>query len=179
MPTTGRRACPKLDQIDFQIGQEPTVALLRLQRGEVDILGDGIPPARFLEAKNDPANKGLIVEGGQLHTGYVTMNVKTAALRQCEGPPGRQHGDQQGPHRQDHQQPRGAGEPAAAALDARLRQGLQGLRLRSGRGQEAAGRGRASRTASRPSSTPTTPTPIRASPRRSSRTWRRSASRRT
>jgi ABC-type transport system substrate-binding protein len=44
----------------------------------VDILGDGIPPARFLEVKNDPANKGLIVEGGQLHTGYVTMNVKTA-----------------------------------------------------------------------------------------------------
>jgi len=30
----------------------------------------------FLEVKNDPANKDLIVEGGQLQTGYVTMNVK-------------------------------------------------------------------------------------------------------
>src|SRR6185437_1376833 len=37
---------------------------------------DGIPPARFLEVKNDPANKGLIVQGSQLETGYVTMNVK-------------------------------------------------------------------------------------------------------
>jgi ABC-type transport system substrate-binding protein len=66
---------PYLDEITFEIGQEPTVALLRLQRGEVDILGDGIPPAQFPEMRADPANEGLIVEGGQLHTGYVTMNL--------------------------------------------------------------------------------------------------------
>jgi ABC-type transport system substrate-binding protein len=66
---------PYLDEITFEIGQEPTVALLRLQRGEVDILGDGIPPAQFPEVRADPANEGLIVEGGQLHTGYVTMNL--------------------------------------------------------------------------------------------------------
>ena len=40
---------PKMDEIVFEIGQEPTVALLRLQNGEVDVLGDGIPPAQFLE----------------------------------------------------------------------------------------------------------------------------------
>ena len=67
---------PYLDKIVFEIGQEPTVALMRLQRGEVDILGDGIPPARFVAIKNDPKYKDMIVEGGQLHTGYVTMNVK-------------------------------------------------------------------------------------------------------
>jgi ABC-type transport system substrate-binding protein len=67
---------PRLDKIVFEVGQEPTVALLRLQRGEVDILGDGIPPARFLQVKNDPQNAGLIIEGGQLHTGYVSMNVR-------------------------------------------------------------------------------------------------------
>jgi oligopeptide transport system substrate-binding protein len=66
---------PYLDRITFEVGQEPTVALLRLQNGEVDILGDGIPPAQFEEVMNDPANAGLIVEGGQLHTGYLTMNV--------------------------------------------------------------------------------------------------------
>ena len=43
---------------------------------------------------------------------------------------------------QHHQQPRGAGQPAAAAVDARLRQGLQGLCLRRRQGQGAAGRGR-------------------------------------
>jgi peptide/nickel transport system substrate-binding protein len=39
---------PKLDEITFEVGQEPVVALLRLQRGETDIPGDGIPPAKFL-----------------------------------------------------------------------------------------------------------------------------------
>jgi ABC-type transport system substrate-binding protein len=68
---------PKLDQITFEIGQEPTVALLRLQRGEVDILGDGIPPAQFLQVRESPGD-ARIVEGGQLHTGYVTMNVNMA-----------------------------------------------------------------------------------------------------
>jgi peptide/nickel transport system substrate-binding protein len=66
---------PRLDTVIFEVGQEPLVALLRLQRGEVDILGDGIPPAKFLEVKNDPTWGKNIVEGGQLHTGYVTMNV--------------------------------------------------------------------------------------------------------
>jgi ABC-type transport system substrate-binding protein len=70
-----REGLPKLDQITFEIGQEPNVALLRLQRGEVDILGDPIPPAQFLQVRDDPEWGDNIVEGGQLHTGYVTMNV--------------------------------------------------------------------------------------------------------
>jgi ABC-type transport system substrate-binding protein len=67
---------PHLDQVVFEFGQEPTVALMRLQRGEVDILGDGIPPARFVSIMKDPEMSKLVVEGGQLHTGYVTMNVR-------------------------------------------------------------------------------------------------------
>ena len=67
---------PKLDQITFEVGQEPLVALLRLERGEVDILGDGVPPASFLKVKNDANFNGIMVEGGQLHTGYISMNVK-------------------------------------------------------------------------------------------------------
>jgi peptide/nickel transport system substrate-binding protein len=67
---------PKLDQITFEVGQEPIVALLRLQKGEIDIPGDGIPPAKFIEVKEDPAFKDLVIQGGQLHTGYVAMNVK-------------------------------------------------------------------------------------------------------
>ena len=66
---------PYLDQITFEIGQEPVVALLRLQNGEVDVPGDGIPPAKFTEVMADPDQKARVVEGGQLQTGYVTMNV--------------------------------------------------------------------------------------------------------
>jgi peptide/nickel transport system substrate-binding protein/oligopeptide transport system substrate-binding protein len=66
---------PYLNKITFEIGQEPIVALLRLQKGEIDVPGDGIPPAKFQEVMSDPAQKARVVEGGQLHTGYVTMNV--------------------------------------------------------------------------------------------------------
>ena len=67
---------PYVDKINFEFGQDPTVAVLRLKKGEVDIVGDGIPPAQFAEIQADPANKDLVAAGDQLHTGYVTMNVK-------------------------------------------------------------------------------------------------------
>jgi len=68
---------PYLDKLTFEFGQDPTVNVLRLKKGEIDIAGDGIPPAQFNEAMNDPATKDLIIVGDQLQTGYVTMNVKT------------------------------------------------------------------------------------------------------
>ncbi len=67
---------PKLDQITFQVGLEPMTAILKLEKGEADVAGDGIPPAKFLEIRNNPKYAGMIVEGGQLHTGYVTLNVQ-------------------------------------------------------------------------------------------------------
>jgi peptide/nickel transport system substrate-binding protein/oligopeptide transport system substrate-binding protein len=73
-----RDDAPHLDKIIFEVGQDPSVALLRLKRGEIDVLGDGIPPANFLQEKNDPANKDLIVEGELLHTGYITLNTTEA-----------------------------------------------------------------------------------------------------
>ena len=70
-----RPGVPFLDQVVFEIGQEPVVALLRLQSGEADMPGDGIPPAKFQEVMGDPAQAARVVKGGQLHTGYITMNV--------------------------------------------------------------------------------------------------------
>jgi ABC-type transport system substrate-binding protein len=69
------RSQPKLDELQFQIGIDPTVALLRLQRNEIDLLGDGIPSSRFVQVTKDPKLKKLIVEGDQLHTGYITINT--------------------------------------------------------------------------------------------------------
>jgi ABC-type transport system substrate-binding protein len=73
-----RAGVPYLDNVTFEFGQDPTVAVLRLKKGEIDIVGDGIPPAQFAEIMADTANKDLIAEGNQLHTGYVTMNVTQA-----------------------------------------------------------------------------------------------------
>ena len=60
---TGPENVPYLDKITWEVGQEPSVALLRLLRGEIDILGDGIPPAQFVEAVENAEyqEKGMIV----------------------------------------------------------------------------------------------------------------------
>ncbi len=79
-----RAGVPKLDRVTFEIGLEPTVALLRIQNGDADIPGDGIPPAQFLQTMNDPAMAERIVEGGQLHTGYITLNTQMAPFDQPE-----------------------------------------------------------------------------------------------
>jgi ABC-type transport system substrate-binding protein len=71
-----RDGLPYLDSVTFEVGQEPIVALLRLQNGEVDVPGDGIPPAKFQEVMGDPEQAARVIEGGQLHTGYITLNVK-------------------------------------------------------------------------------------------------------
>lgn len=75
---------PYLDQITYEFGQEPVVALLRLQNGEIDVPGDGIPPAKFTEVMADPAQKARVVTGDVLHTGYITMNVTTPPFDKVE-----------------------------------------------------------------------------------------------
>ena len=67
---------PKISQINFEVGIDPTVALQRLKSGEVDILGDSIPAADYIAESADAKNKDRIIEGGQLQTGYITLNVK-------------------------------------------------------------------------------------------------------
>ncbi|MDD8023760.1 MAG: ABC transporter substrate-binding protein [Paracoccaceae bacterium] len=79
-----RSGVPYLDSITFEVGQEPIVALLRLQKGEVDVPGDGIPPAKFAEVMGNPDEAKQVVVGGQLHTGYITLNVQMAPFDKVE-----------------------------------------------------------------------------------------------
>ena len=74
------RGRPFLAQITFQVGVEPNVAFLRLQRKEVDILGDGIPPADFVKVMGDRVLSQLVAVGEQLQTGYVTINTQVEPL---------------------------------------------------------------------------------------------------
>lgn len=66
---------PYLDELTFQVGIDPNVAFLRLQRGEVDVLGDGIPSARYTEVMEDAELSQLVATGDQMQTGYITINV--------------------------------------------------------------------------------------------------------
>ncbi len=79
---------PYLDQVTVKVGLDPSVAFLSLTRGEVDLLGDGIPPAQFLQVVKDPRYKANIVSKTSVNTTYLALNsgvgpLKDARVRQA------------------------------------------------------------------------------------------------
>jgi peptide/nickel transport system substrate-binding protein/oligopeptide transport system substrate-binding protein len=70
-----REGLPHLDKVVIQVGQDPSISFLKVKSGEVDLLGDGIPPSQFKAALDDPELKPLVIDGKQLQTSYLTLNV--------------------------------------------------------------------------------------------------------
>ncbi len=68
----------KVDQIDFTFNLDPQVALLRAQRGEIDVIGDDIPSAQFLSVANNPKYKADLHHFTQVGINYVFMNTQVA-----------------------------------------------------------------------------------------------------
>jgi oligopeptide transport system substrate-binding protein len=64
-----------VDTMEFDFTANPSTALLKLERGEVDILGDSIPSADYVRTKNDPTWSKFIVSAPQIAWYYVFMNV--------------------------------------------------------------------------------------------------------
>ncbi len=65
-----------LGKIVVNIGPTPEVALLQLERGSADVLGDGIPPADFLQVTADPTYKADVLKAPQVADYYIAMNEK-------------------------------------------------------------------------------------------------------
>jgi oligopeptide transport system substrate-binding protein len=64
-----------VDNMEFDFTANPSTALLKLERGQVDILGDSIPSADYVRTKNDPNWNKYIVTAPQIAWYYVFMNV--------------------------------------------------------------------------------------------------------
>jgi peptide/nickel transport system substrate-binding protein len=64
-----------VDKMDFILSVNPEMALLKLERGEVDVLGDGIPPADYLRTKDSPQWGKYVVSAPQIAWAYLFMNV--------------------------------------------------------------------------------------------------------
>ncbi len=67
---------PHLNGITFLIGLDPEVALLRLQSGQLDLLGDPIPAADFVRIRDDPRYAGQLVRYVEPETSYITLNTQ-------------------------------------------------------------------------------------------------------
>ena len=74
-----------LDAVDFVFSITPSTALLKLQRGEVDILGDNIPPADVNRVLNDPQWKPYVFSQPLIATTYLFMNMtkKPLTISRC------------------------------------------------------------------------------------------------
>ena len=59
----------------FVFSSNPGTALLKLERGEVDVLGDSIPAADYVRTKNDPTWGKYVIDAPQIAWYYVFMNV--------------------------------------------------------------------------------------------------------
>jgi peptide/nickel transport system substrate-binding protein/oligopeptide transport system substrate-binding protein len=64
-----------VDGMKFLFTSNPSTALLQLERGEVDVLGDGIPAADYNRTKNDPNWSKYTLDASEIATYYVFMNV--------------------------------------------------------------------------------------------------------
>lgn len=72
---------PYVDQVTFYFGVDPSAALLRLQKGEVDILfGDTIPVADFSRLVNDPQYKDWFFREPSMYTWWIGVNNTVAPL---------------------------------------------------------------------------------------------------
>ena len=66
---------PYLDKVTIEVGIEPDVALLRLEKGEIQLMGDPPPGADWARISADPAWKDRIERQPQVSTVYIAINT--------------------------------------------------------------------------------------------------------
>jgi peptide/nickel transport system substrate-binding protein/oligopeptide transport system substrate-binding protein len=74
-PDYFKKGLPHLDKVVVKVGIDPLTAMLQFEKGDVDVLGNGIPPAKFTEAMNDPKYKNNVITDSRLITRYITMKT--------------------------------------------------------------------------------------------------------
>ena len=65
---------PYLEEIRYALSYNPSTALLKLQQGEVDALGDGIPPSDIVRVQSDPQWKDYVYSQPLIAISYLFLN---------------------------------------------------------------------------------------------------------
>jgi peptide/nickel transport system substrate-binding protein len=65
----------RLDGIDFTFSADPSTALLQLERGNIDVLGDGVPPASYVQVTHNPQFKNDVISAPQIAWFYLFINT--------------------------------------------------------------------------------------------------------
>jgi ABC-type transport system substrate-binding protein len=75
---------PYLDSITIQVGVAPDVALLRLEKGEIQMMGDPPPGADWTRITTDPAWANRIEKQPTVNTTYIAINTTMAPFDKVE-----------------------------------------------------------------------------------------------
>ena len=66
---------PLLDKVTMHVGVEPSVALLQLEKGDIQLMGDPPPGAEWVRITDDPAWKDRIEVEQTVNTTYIAINA--------------------------------------------------------------------------------------------------------
>jgi ABC-type transport system substrate-binding protein len=69
---------PYLDKITIRVGVEPSVALLQLEKGDIQLMGDPPPGAEWVRIKDDPAWASRLEIQPKVNTTYIAINTGMA-----------------------------------------------------------------------------------------------------
>jgi ABC-type transport system substrate-binding protein len=67
---------PQADAVHIDLGVDPSVALLRIEKGQADLMGDAIPSAQFASVITDPKLAPLVQHRTDVGVYMIAMNVK-------------------------------------------------------------------------------------------------------
>jgi ABC-type transport system substrate-binding protein len=66
---------PYLDQVVFNIGVQPNVAVLQVERGQADVATDGLTGLAYVNASNNPQWKNRVFKIPSVSTAYIWMDT--------------------------------------------------------------------------------------------------------
>ena len=130
-----------VDDMKFVFTANPSTALLQLERGEVDVLGDGVPAADYNRTKRPELEQVHRRRLGDRHVLRVHERAREAVHRP-QGAAGGQLRDQHGAHPEAARRAGQGAEPDLSGRHARLPGGQAVLHVRPGEGEAAARGGR-------------------------------------
>ncbi|MBH0008681.1 ABC transporter substrate-binding protein [Salinibacterium sp. SWN1162] len=68
---------PYVDNIRMLLNVDPDNQVLMLQKGDIDLMGSPIPPAKFIQLSTDPAFKDRLIKIEKPSSYFLSMNVNT------------------------------------------------------------------------------------------------------
>ncbi len=75
-PKYFRRGVPHLERIVYKFGVDPSVGLLRFERGEVDYLADGLAGQDVPRVRTDPRLSQMIFVADNVYLSFLLMNTE-------------------------------------------------------------------------------------------------------